>query len=244
MTTPAESHPQSEDIDAELKRAELDLRRQQLAIQRDSHDRGKWANPLLIAVLAAFLAAIANLGVTLLTAANSEKMEQRKWELARLDERTKNTSIAVSEFARQLASGYQEASWVLWKRINDPAHYTARDAATYDRAMKKILPAVLASHVQIATLDPSLYSRFTPLVLDLTQVDEKVATLLAGAPARGNMKLMRAVHSEAGKLLGALGQRIATVYIEEQPQDARILTHYREIKDGRSAPSRSSEGSR
>lgn len=189
-------------------------------------------------MLAAFLTAIANLWLTKLTAENNTAMEQRKWELTRLDEHTKSTSAAVAEFSRRIASGYQEGTWLLWKRINDPANFTKADSAKYDVAMKEILPAVLSSHVQIATLDPKLYSRFTPLVSDLGQTDAKIATLFTGHSVRTNLSEILAVHVHVTKSLEALGERIATAYIEEQPLDAELLAHYRDVQEGRRPPPR------
>lgn len=240
MTSATGPAAQAEDLDKELKRAELNLRRQQLILQQDNHTRGRWANPLLIAVLAAFLAALANLWTTMLSAENTRTMEQRKWEQARLDEHTKSTSIVVAEFSRRMASGYQEASWVLWKRIKDPARFTEADSVAYDRAMKEILPAVLSSHVQIATLDPGLYLRLAPLVADLAQTDEKLATLLTRIPLRSESSAMQALHTTVSASLRVLGQRIATAYIEERPLEADVLGQYRGAQGERLPPTRSS----
>lgn len=92
------------EFEREKWRGELDLRTRELLVKEREIDRSRWANPLVIAVFAAAIAATGNAGVAWLTSVEQHRLESER-----------------AESAQQLEEGRSEAARILEAiKTNDP----------------------------------------------------------------------------------------------------------------------------
>lgn len=223
-----------------LKEADLELRRQDLQLRQEVHLRSRWANPLVIAILAAGLAAAANVWVSQNSGENAVRLERQKWEQAIQSEKEKSLAQSVTDLAKMLSRGYQQASWLLWKKLYDPKNFNQATVAAYDLAMKEILPSTLAAHMQIAAQDPALYRSLAPLVTELGQTDAAISLALVKADLSPTERMTELKRLEAAtrKSFNALGPRISDVYVNKSEVDTELQKMFRDVQEGKRLPPR------
>jgi hypothetical protein len=97
-----DENPQTAPTDFEQQkwREEMEIRRQELALKDRTEsrlaaeaERSRWLNPLFIAIIAATIAAIGNLGVSWWNGRKSQQAEQLRAESARILEAIKTGDV-------------------------------------------------------------------------------------------------------------------------------------------------------
>jgi hypothetical protein len=111
-----------------------------------------------VTLVAALVAAVAGMGSVYLNYVSAISLEREKWEQARRDEATKNLRLALADFSRELATGVQRATWLLWITENNSSGFSEKDLSEYDREMTVILPKFM-SHAYWSL--PMTYQRMT-----------------------------------------------------------------------------------
>lgn len=168
-------------------------------------------NKELITLVAALIAAFASIGNVYFNYLSATSLEREKWEKAREDDAKKNLRLALAEFSRELGTGVQRATWLLWIAENTPSSFSEKDLATYDEEMRAILPRLFTARVMVAAHDIAAYERLTQFTLRLYKLDSDIA--MASQQFRRSQKdgllVLQRLYREAQQLHQALPSELA-----------------------------------
>jgi hypothetical protein len=128
-----------------------------------------------ITLVAALIAAITSVGNVYFNYLSATSLEREKWQKAREDDAKKNLRLALADFSRELSTGVQRATWLLWIAENNPSAFSEKDLSTYDEEMRAILPRFLTARVVVAAHDMATYERLSELSNRLYKLDADIA---------------------------------------------------------------------
>lgn len=83
--------------------------------------------------------------------------------------------LALADFSRELATGVQRATWLLWTAENNSSAFSKKDLLTYDEEMRAILPRFLTARVVVAGHDMATYERLSELTNRFYKLDADIA---------------------------------------------------------------------
>jgi hypothetical protein len=103
------------EFEREKWHGEQSVRREELTLKREEANRSRWINPLVIAILAAAVAGLVNVGVTLISSHQQLKLEREKATL------TQSLNLQQSTATLKLEHSKSEAARILEVvKTNDP----------------------------------------------------------------------------------------------------------------------------
>ena len=137
-----------------------------------------------ITLVAALIAAITSIGNVYFNFLSATSLERVRWEKARQDEATKNLRVALADYSRELATGAQKATWLLWIAENASSEFSEKNLTTYDDEMRVILPRFFTARVLVAAYDMATYEKMEHLSKRLYKLDNDIA--IAGRTFRNS----------------------------------------------------------
>ena len=141
-------HPKTEPQHDRSQLSELRLKRREVAIKVAEHRRSRWANPLLVGIFAATIAALTSIAGVWWNAYRASELERAKWVRLVRDARLQKIEARVSTLAELLVKSVRDYRITL----TDISHGRERR----DKALSRITSTGLAfrteSQLQLALL--------------------------------------------------------------------------------------------
>ena len=171
-----------------IKERELVIKEKELALKERELYRSRWANPIVVAIIAATLAAVANIYLSYKNAADTERLEQMRWQQTKQDERRKQLGTYTADLAKDLIKTLLLHEEALNNYINDKQKKFQDEPIDDFKYRYWKLPSYRESTdniertmILIGTQDWELYERLIPIVMDIRRLNVEVATELTAA---------------------------------------------------------------
>jgi hypothetical protein len=129
---------------------------------------------LIGAGIAAFSGLTGALTTAYLGGWRQERLEANKryWSLE--DAKVKRLDDTFSQLTVKLASALHSMCWITWIAYEAPARVTQEQVTAYDNEMHTILPEILGSWSQIASLSMEAHSLAEPAVRSVFRLDAEI----------------------------------------------------------------------
>jgi type II secretory pathway pseudopilin PulG len=178
----------SDNAHSGIKDRELAIKEKELALKERELLRSRWANPIVVAIVAATLAAVANIYLSHKTAVDAERLEQIRWEQTKQDERRKQLGTYSADLAKDLIKTLLLHEEALNHYVNDKQKRFQEKLIDETAYLYWKLPNYRESTdniertmILIGTQDGELYERLMPIVMDVRRLHLEVATELTAA---------------------------------------------------------------
>lgn len=132
-------------------------------------------DPVIASLLGTVVGGLFGIAGGILTGRRQARLEREKWLQARKDDIEKETSLAVAELTRKMATAIQAMLWFTSKAENAPNRVSQEDILEYDKAIQGLLPDILASVMIVSALDTEVSDRLRPLMYKIYTVDGHIA---------------------------------------------------------------------
>ena len=139
---------------------------------------------IMIPVFSTVITALASIGGILYSQSATLELERYKFEQTKIEETRKSRAAALADFAREFATAYQRAAYLIWQVEMMADLLQVKDFATYDRDAKAHQPKLVAAQIMLATYGKSLFDEVAPLLGEYYALDERIS--VAGRQFRVN----------------------------------------------------------
>jgi hypothetical protein len=192
-------------LQEQLLQASLENQKAQAAYyQAQRSPSGTWRQTMVSALpglVGALVGALAAIGGSVFTSSRQASLEKDKWQRAKEDEWEKNTRLALAELTKSLAAGVHAIAWCTWAAKFEPEEMQVEHFAIYDKEIRGLFPVIVGARVVLATLDPELHKKMTPLIKKLYKLDAELthASVLFSKDREQGLKSLEMCYDESNQ---------------------------------------------
>jgi hypothetical protein len=130
---------------------------------------------IVIPIAAAVITALASIAGLVYSQSASLSLERYKFEQMKAEEVRKLRAAALTDFAKEFATAYQRAAYVIWQVEMTSNELRAEDFNLYQKETKEHMPKLVAAQIALATHGKQLFDQVQGSLKEYYSLDERIS---------------------------------------------------------------------